>query len=280
MKIEIAENSGFCFGVKRAIQIAINTAHQNHKVVTLGPIIHNPQMVAYLEERGLSPVDDINRITNETVIIRSHGITSQDYQRLLEKKVNIVDATCPFVKRAQDFAKRLTKEGFQLVILGEKNHPEVEALLSYVEDSAIVVTKPDEKITLQKNKKVGLIAQTTQSEDKFERLAIRLFRKCQELYVVKTICNATLLRQKATRELAKRVDIMIVIGGKNSANTARLAEIAGAEGCNTFHIEIANELKKVWFDNVNMVGVTAGASTPEWIIKEVKEKICKIKKIK
>ncbi|MBC8526395.1 MAG: 4-hydroxy-3-methylbut-2-enyl diphosphate reductase [Candidatus Cloacimonetes bacterium] len=276
MKLEIAANSGFCFGVKRAIQIVQETIRQNSKVATLGPIIHNPQMVNYLKNRGLCVLDNINEITDETIIIRSHGITSYEYKKLLEKEVNIVDATCPFVKKAQKYAQKLTQEGYHLFILGEKNHPEVKALLSYVDDSATVIANPEETIKITGKRKFGLIAQTTQSEDKFERLAINLLKECEELNIIKTICNATLLRQKSTMDLAKKVDIMIVIGGKNSANTNRLAEIAKSKGCKTFHIETSNEIKKQWFDDVSKVGITAGASTPKWIIDDVKKELEKL----
>jgi len=276
MKIKIASNAGFCFGVKRAIQIAEETAEKEKKVVTLGPIIHNPQMVQQLEKKGICAFDSIDDVTDETVIIRSHGITANEYRRLQDKGIHIVDATCPFVKRAQQVAEKLTKMGFSLVILGEKHHPEVEALLSYVEDSAIVVSHPDEEILLKDTRRVGLIAQTTQTEERFERLAIRLLRMSEELYIAKTICYATLQRQQATKELAREVDIMIVVGGENSANTARLAEIARAEGKPTYHIETAAELKPQWFADTDKVGITAGASTPEWIIQGVKEAIQKI----
>lgn len=276
IKLEIAANSGFCFGVKRAIQIVQETIRQNSKVATLGPIIHNPQMVNYLKNRGLCVLDNINEITDETIIIRSHGITSYEYKKLLEKEVNIVDATCPFVKKAQKYAQKLTQEGYHLFILGEKNHPEVKALLSYVDDSATVIANPEETIKITGKRKFGLIAQTTQSEDKFERLAINLLKECEELNIIKTICNATLLRQKSTMDLSKKVDIMIVIGGKNSANTNRLAEIAKSKGCKTFHIETSNEIKKQWFDDVSKVGITAGASTPKWIIDDVKKELEKL----
>ncbi len=273
MKVKVAEHSGFCFGVKRAIQIALKTAQQNKKVATLGPIIHSPQMVSHLREKGIDFIEDIDDITDETIIIRSHGITSYDYEKLLNKKVNVVDATCPFVKNAQEYAKKLTIEGFQLVVLGEENHPEVAALLSYVDDSAIVVENPDSNFDLPKGKKIGLIAQTTQIEDKFEKLSVKLIRECKELYIVNTICHATLLRQESTKALAHNVDIMIVIGGKNSANTARLAEISKSENCRTYYIETSEELKDEWFKNIDTVGITAGASTPEWIINGAKKRI-------
>ncbi|MBC8312630.1 MAG: 4-hydroxy-3-methylbut-2-enyl diphosphate reductase [Candidatus Cloacimonetes bacterium] len=278
MKIKVAKNSGFCFGVKRAVNISLETTKLKEKVVTFGPIIHNPQMVSYLKKCGVGFVNEIDDIVDETVIIRSHGITAQDYKKLLKKRVEIVDATCPIVKKAQDFAKKLTQDGFRLVILGEKNHPEVKALLSYVDDNAIVISGPEKKISLQENQKIGLIAQTTQIEEKFEQLAVRLLKSCKELYVVKTICNATFIRQAETKELAKNVDVLFVVGGKNSANTARLAEIARAENCKTYHIETAAEIEEKSLKNINYLGIAGGASTPDWIIEDVKRRIKKIKK--
>jgi len=280
MRIFTAEYSGFCFGVKRAIQIATETANNHKNALTFGPIIHNPQMVEFLKNKGIGAVDTINEISDETIIIRSHGITADNYKKLMERGFDIVDATCPFVKKAQEFAQKLTKEGYQLYVLGEKNHPEVEALLSYIDDTAIVVSDPDYSLPKPSKKKVALIAQTTQSEDKFERLAMKLISFSEEIHIVKTICKATLLRQEATRNLAQKVDIMIVIGGKNSANTTRLAEIARAQGCRTFHIETESELQYLWFEDVDNVGITAGASTPNWIINSVKEKIKKISETK
>jgi len=277
MKIITAEYSGFCFGVKRAIQIATETAENNKKAATLGPIIHNPQMVAYLEEKGIKAIDKIDDISDQTIIIRSHGITADNYKKLKERNLNIVDATCPFVKKAQEYAQKLTEEGYQLYILGEKNHPEVEALLSYIEDSAVVVANPELDFVKPIKGKVAVIAQTTQSEEKFEKLCSVLMRYSEELHIVKTICNATILRQEATRNLAQKVDIMIVIGGKNSANTTRLAEIARGEGCRTYHIETEKELDGDWFDGVEYVGITAGASTPKWIINSVNNAIEKIR---
>jgi len=169
----------------------------------------------------------------------------------------------------------LTAENYQLVILGEKAHPEVEALLSYVDDSCIVVDDLNEKIPLSKEK-AALIAQTTQSEKKFEQLCLKLLRKCHELLVVKTICKATQYRQEETNDIASRVDIMFVIGGKNSANTTRLAEIASKKKCQTYHIETANEITTEMVQNMNKIGISAGASTPEWIIDEIIRKIKKL----
>jgi len=274
MKLKIMENSGFCFGVRRAIDIAKNATKKYEKVVTLGPIIHNPQMVEYLRKKGLRYVNNISEINDEAVVIRSHGITYDDYKKLKNMDVKIVDATCPIVKKAQKFAQKLTKEGYQLVVLGDKYHPEVEALLSYVDDSCIVVADIDNDLELN-NDKVGLIAQTTQSETKFEQLAYKLISKTYELRIVRTICNATKLRQEKTAKLAKKSDLMIVVGGKNSANTTRLAEISAENGCETHHIEVANEIDFNWFKGKMKIGLTAGASTPDWIINKVKNNLKK-----
>lgn len=272
--IEIAEHSGFCFGVERAIQMALQALKEYENVVTLGPIIHNPQMVQYLQKKGLGCVNSIEEITDQVVIIRSHGITNENYKKLQEKNVIIIDATCPIVKKAQNFAKKLTAKDYQLVILGEKAHPEVEALLSYVDDKSIVVDNPNEKLELD-DMKIALIAQTTQSEETFELLGFKLLKMCRELHVVKTICNATKLRQEETRMIAKKVDIMFIVGGKNSANTTRLAEIARQERCESFHIETADEIHNKMFRSNQKVGICAGASTPAWIINNVKNKINK-----
>lgn len=277
-KISIAEHAGFCFGVKRAIQLAFDTVKNHCPVVTLGPIIHNPQMVARLEEQGVRAVASIDEVDNATVIIRSHGITAQDYDRLKAEKLTIVDATCPFVKKAHEYGKKIIANNFRLVILGEKHHPEVEALVSYLNDTVVVVADPDEPLPFDRESKIGLIAQTTQSDAKFHRLAQRLLTMSKEVYMVNTICNATTLRQTATKKLAKNVDIMIVVGGKNSANTTRLAEIAKTEKCAVHHIETAHELNKAWFESVSHVGITAGASTPDWIIAEVEKNIKKLNK--
>jgi len=277
MKIEIMENSGFCFGVRRAIDIAKEAARKYNKVVTLGPIIHNPQMVEKLQEKGLGFVSCIEEIDDryiDAVVIRSHGITLDDYKRLVEKDIDVVDATCPIVQKAQKYAQKLTKKGYQLVLLGDKNHPEVEALLSYVDDSCIVVGNIDRDININCNK-IALIAQTTQSENKFEKLAQKLISLTDELRIFRTICNATKLRQEKTAELAQKADLMLVVGGKNSANTTRLAEISQEQDCDTHHLEIADEIDHNWLENRNLIGISAGASTPDWIIDSVKNKILK-----
>lgn len=275
MQIKLAENSGFCFGVKRAINIAIKTG-QNHtgKVVTLGPIIHNPQMVSKLKESGIDFVDDIDQITKDmTVIIRSHGITIEEYNNLKRKRAKIVDATCPMVKKVQNYAKEFTNKGYQLIIIGEKEHPEVKGIIGHVNNNAIVIQDEYEKINLANNKKLGVIAQTTQPIERFQKVIYRLVPLCEELHIINTICGATSIRQKATKSLAQDSDVMIIIGGKNSANTTNLADICRKLGTRTYHIETAKEIQKEWFVDVEKVGLSAGASTPQWIINQVYQKI-------
>ncbi len=272
MNFEVMENSGFCFGVKRAVEMAEKAAEKYAKVVTLGPIIHNPQIVEHLREKGLRVVNSIDEIKDEAVIIRSHGITYDDYLKLKKMNIQIIDATCPIVKKAQKYAQKLTGDGYHLVVLGDENHPEVEALLSYTDDNCKVISEIDIELD-GKSDKVGLIAQTTQTESKFEKLAYNLVAQTYELRVFRTICNATKLRQEKTDILAKKADLMLVVGGRNSANTTHLSEISRGNDCETYHIETAAEIKDVWLENKNYIGITAGASTPDWIINKVKNKI-------
>ncbi len=271
MKIKLAENSGFCFGVKRAVNIAFETRKkQTGKVVTLGPIIHNPQMVSKLNESGIDFVKNIDDITKDmTVIIRSHGITAEEYRKLKEKGVNIVDATCPMVKRVQKYAREFTQKGYQLIIIGERQHPEVKGIIGYADDDVIVIQNEDEEISLSNNRGIGVIAQTTQPMERFQKIIYRLVPLCEELHIINTICEATSIRQKSTKLLSQQSDVMIIIGGRNSANTTNLADISRQLGTQTYHIETADEIKKEWFDGVDKIGLSAGASTPQWIIDQV-----------
>ncbi len=276
MKIFTAKTAGFCFGVKRAIDIASNIAKEKRKgVYTLGPIIHNPQVVEMLKEEGIFPLADIKELKSDknikALIIRTHGIPLQHLQRISSMGYEIIDATCPFVKKAQYYAKLLRDEGYQVIILGEKNHPEVQSLLSYAYDNAIVV---DGKSPLPKLKrKVGIVVQTTQPIDKLKKVLSDAIKQSKEIKVYNTICNSTAHRLKETEKMASRVDVMIVVGGKNSANTTQLAKLCNSLFVPTYHIETASEIKEEWIRGAKMIGITAGASTPNWIISEVEKRI-------
>ncbi|MGM0415882.1 MAG: 4-hydroxy-3-methylbut-2-enyl diphosphate reductase [Thermodesulfobacteriota bacterium] len=279
MQIVLAQSAGFCFGVKRAVNMAFKAAEEDGNICSLGPLIHSPQLVKRLELEGISVINDINAVADQSVIVRSHGITRQEEEYLHAHELKVVDATCPFVKKAQKYAGLLGAEGYSVVIVGEKEHPEVQGILSYVQDAEVFVTadvETAEQIPL--GKRVGLVAQTTQAYENFSSIALKLLERSKELRIFNTICDATSVRQNEARELAAAVDVMLVIGGYNSANTNRLARICREIQSNTYHIETADEISVSWFDGIEKVGITAGASTPEWIIREVVVKLEKIRK--
>jgi len=273
MKIVLAKNSGFCFGVKRAINIALDAAKDNRDIVTLGPIIHNPQMVEKLEHEGVRSVNKPEEIENQTTIIRSHGVEKEVKKALIEKGIEVIDATCPYVSKAQQHVEALEEAGYKVVILGDENHPEVIAMRSYVKGEAIVVASAED-LSEKKINRVGIISQTTRKFEDLQKLVSALLPLCHEMRVINTICNATSVRQLSTIELAKKSDLMIVIGGKNSSNTKMLAKIC-ENFVKTFHIETSYEIDEKWFMGDLNVGLTAGASTPDWIIVEVYNKINK-----
>ena len=273
MKIVVAKTAGFCFGVKRAIDIAFKIAMEKRKgVYTLGPIIHNPQVVERLKDKGIIPIEDIKAKKDiRALIIRTHGITLQLLKEITSMGCEIIDATCPFVKKAQHYAKLLNEDNYQVVILGEKNHPEVQSLMSYASDNAIVV---DGKTPLPKlRNKVGIIVQTTQPLDTLQKVLYDALEHSNEIKVYNTICNSTALRLRETEKMARKVDVMFVVGGKNSANTTQLTRLCKSLSVPTYHIETASEIKGEWIKRAKKLGITAGASTPEWIIKEGETRI-------
>ena len=285
MKIIVAPHAGFCFGVERAIELAEESAKytkEGKKVFTYGPLIHNPQEIGRLKTLGINVLENESQLDRDTVLIlRSHGIPPQKERELKNKGVQIVDATCPYVKAVHEAVVKLVNEGYFIVLVGEKNHPEVLGTWGYLQDAKgegiIVQTLEDLKPALNKAK-VGVIAQTTQNEQFFKEVVGELALWVQELKVINTICNATSVRQEEVRELAPKVDIMLIIGGKNSGNTTRLYKIAKSLNPNSYHIETADELKEEWFQNASTVGVSAGASTPKWIIESVLKRLEEIAK--
>lgn len=277
MKIFIAKSAGFCFGVKRAMEMTLEAAQKYPKnLYTLGPLIHNPQAVEYLEGLGIRVKNSIKEISKGTVILRSHGVSFEELKQAKEKRLRIIDATCPIVKRAQFYAKFLHRHGYSLLIVGEAHHPEVEAIRSYQGNGVEVVERVETIKKLGPWDKLGIIVQTTQSFTLFKEVVGTCLEKTRELRVFNTICNATTLRQKEAVEIAKRVDCMIVVGGYNSGNTLRLASICKEIQPNTHHIEVARELRPKWFLGKERVGLTAGASTPSWIIQAVEQEIRKL----
>lgn len=274
MEILIAKTSGFCFGVKRAINLAEDCSEDScTEISTLGPLIHNPQVVEKLEASGIIARDSLDDIDKGTVIIRSHGVMLQDHELAAQKGLNIVDATCPFVNKAQELVHLLTKEDYTVILLGEKEHPEVKGLKSYGSKNIRVVNNVDELRDMPRVKKIGIVAQTTQDIKNLEEVTAFCLSKASEVKVYNTICNATSLRQTESIEIAEKVGLMIVVGGKNSANTKRLAQICKSIQPKTSHIEVAAEIDADWFEGVVSVGITAGASTPSWVIEDVVRRV-------
>ncbi len=270
-KVVVAETAGFCFGVKRAVKMAYDAAKGEGPVFTLGPLIHNPQVVDSLREKGIEVTSSVEEIPEgAVVVIRSHGVPVDVLERLQENDIRIVDATCPFVKRAQQIVRSLAEEGFSVVIFGDKKHPEVKALVSYGMGRASIYPEiPNDKV------KIGVVSQTTQLLEKFLQAVKEIIDKCpfSELRVHNTVCQSTAERQKECRQIAREADVVIVVGGKNSANTKKLVDIARSMGKETHHIEVASELSPSWFLGKRVIGITAGASTPDWIISEVVEEV-------
>jgi 4-hydroxy-3-methylbut-2-enyl diphosphate reductase len=275
MKIYKAKRAGFCFGVKRAIDIAFKIAEEHEGgVYTLGPIIHNPQVIDELREMGVNPVESASGLRGKkvgAVIVRTHGVTQQVMKNLQDKGYNIVDATCPYVKKAQYYAKLLKDEGYQVVVLGSKEHPEVKGIMSFAGRNVVVVKDASELPKLKQ--KVGVVVQTTRHVDSLKELLSAIVGQSRELKVYNTLCSSTTQRLSETEELAKKVDVMVIVGGKNSANTTQLANLCRSLDVPTYHIETASELKKKWFEGAEKVAISAGASTPDWLIHDVEKKI-------
>lgn len=272
--IEIAEKSGVCFGVERALRLAESALKDSPQpVYTLGALIHNPIVVAELEEQGICLANQIGDADSGTLVVRAHGVPPQTIIEAEQKGLTVIDATCPFVKRAHDAVDELVKGGYQVVILGEPGHPEVEGIKGHATPDAFVISSPDELTSVNLRARVGLVVQTTQTEERLQQVVSLMLPHVHELRVYNTICAATRERQEAAAELAADCDVMIVIGGKNSGNTRRLAEICSGLCLNTHHIQSSDELEPSWFENAKHIGITAGASTPQSHIQRVVQAI-------
>ena len=267
--ITVAEHAGACYGVQRALDLVHKVAAEaTGPVHTLGPLIHNPQVVAGLGRAGVTAVEDVPTEAGSTLVLRTHGVVPEVEQTALERGLDVVDATCPYVKRVHHAAERLQRDGYQVLVVGEAGHPEVEAILGHA-PGAVAVADAGALDALSLSKRVGVVVQTTQAKATLDAVVCALMACVPEVCVVNTICEATSERQQAARELAGRSDVMVVIGGRNSANTTRLAEICSAVCPRTHHIEVPAELEADWFAGAATVGVTAGASTPTAQIDEV-----------
>lgn len=275
MNVIRAEHAGFCWGVTRVVRLAEEAAEESQrKVYTYGPLIHNPTVIESLEKKGVCAIDanGLNDLPKDTtIILRAHGVPPDEEEKLRGYGCGIINGTCPHVVRIEKTVAKAHKEGRHVVILGDKGHAEVDALTGYANNDATVVSSDKDCEKVPADRGVTLVAQSTLDADCFHRWTDILQQRVKDIEIHNTRCDATEKRQNAAIELCRSVDMMIVIGGRASANTRRLAEICSAQGVRTQHIERASELEEISFEGVCDVGVTAGASTPEWIIKEVVE---------
>ncbi|SFV55153.1 4-hydroxy-3-methylbut-2-enyl diphosphate reductase [hydrothermal vent metagenome] len=278
MKIELASSYGFCYGVKRAINIA--EKHQNS--FTYGPLIHNKDEIKRLKDGfNIGLVEKIEEVKSDnTVVIRTHGIPKNELEVLKKQDNKIIDATCPYVTTPQNIVAKMSKEGYSVVIFGDKKHPEIKGVVSYSSDKnhAFVVLDPSELDELPLKNKVAVVSQTTKKPVDFLKVVNKLILTHKEVRVFNTICNATFENQDAASELAKRADVMIVIGGRHSSNSKMLHSICEQECKDSYLIENETELDSNWFKDKKLCGISAGASTPDWIIQNVVNKIQDINK--
>jgi len=274
MEIIVAENCGLCYGVKRALRIAKETREiKKGKVFTLGDLIHNPRVVSELKNLGIEPVKKLEDIQVGTIIIRSHGVSPENYRLLTQKKIEMVDATCPIVKKIQKLVERLAKEKEEIVLVGNKKHPEIKGLIGYSQKKGIIVENEEQARNLPPKKKRAVLAQSTQDLSLFKKIVAVLIEKTLELKVYNTICLSTQTRQRSTSELASKVDTLFIVGGKNSSNTNKLYHISKSILVNTHFVESAEEIKPEMLKNAKKIGISGGASTPPEAIEEVVFKI-------
>jgi len=271
MKVKIAKEAGFCFGVKRAMKMAWDELESDADIYALGPLIHNKQAVQKYEEKGLKTIDTINDIpNNKNVIIRSHGVSKEVYDEANFKDLNIIDTTCPFVKKIHNIVNEFYEKGYKIIIIGDKNHPEIIGINGWCENSASIIKSIDDvnNLNLDNKDKYCVVSQTTLNLELYNTLVNELSKKLDNITFKNTICSATKTRQQAAKELSVDVDCMIVIGGKHSSNTQKLVNIC-KEQVPTFAIETKDDLDTEQLKDFNLIGVTAGASTPNWIIDDV-----------
>jgi small subunit ribosomal protein S1 len=278
MQILVAEHSGFCEGVERAFRIAGETAKEGKPVFMLGNLVHNKQVVEKLTSQGVKTVASLAEIpanSDGILLISAHGVPPEVYAAARGLKLKVVDTTCPWVKKAQKIAKQLAADGRLVIIVGDRGHPEVKSLLGWSGGHGVVVEKADDlqQLALAPEMKIGIIAQTTQPKEHFDNMVSLIKKRSGNVVEFNTICDATIKRQSAATEIARGVDLMLVIGDRLSANTKRLTELCAATGTETHQIQTVAELDDNWLSGKEKVGITAGASTPEWIIQDVLAKL-------
>ena len=265
---------GFCFGVRRAVEVMNQAAHEGGLVESLGTVVHNPQVVEKMARQGIEVIADLDEVKGGTVAITAHGVGPQVLEGLRTRDFRVVDTTCPIVKAAQNAAKKLSEAGFFVIIFGDPKHPEVRGVLGWAKNKGMATTDVSSVLAMEKPpRRIGILSQTTQPPCHFSKFVNNIISswldRSLEIRVVNTTCDATTNQQEAALALAKRVDVMIAIGGKNSANTRHLAEICSDLGTETYHIERAVDIQPSWIKDKEQVGITAGASTPDEAIEEV-----------
>lgn len=274
MQIIIADHAGFCFGVQRSLEMAEKALAERDELRCLGQLIHNPQVVAELAAKGLRVVGSLEEVPVEgAAMIRAHGAGPATYQAAEGRSITLIDATCPFVRRAQRSAADLAEEGYQVLVVGERDHPEARGIVEHTGGRATVVEDPAEVNELPLKNRVGIVAQTTQTAEKFIDVIARIVPRVRDVKVANTICDATSQRQTAALEVARQVEVMLVIGGRHSANTTRLADLCSSIGTPTHHVESAEEIEAAWLTGATRIGVTGGASTPVSAIEETVRRI-------
>lgn len=261
---------GFCFGVARAVNIVLREAERRGEpIYTLGPLLHNPQVVETLKAKGIEPVEDVFALKEGVVAFRSHGIRRDEEHYILESRLPFIDLTCPFVKRVRKHALHLKRGGYLVVIAGDKSHPEVKSVLSYLDNDGIVF---DSSFSIEA-KKIGVVSQTTLDQETFSDVVRVLAGMAEELRVYNTICESTHTRRREAIELTRTTEAMLIVGGKNSSNTTKLFESVRRVQPKAHHIETAEEIRPEWFHGLQRVGIAGGASTPETIIDKVERRV-------
>ena len=267
MKIELAENYGFCFGVKRAIKIA----EENENASTYGPLIHNSKEIDRLKKDFKVGLSEDYKTFNpgDTAIVRTHGIQKQELKELHKNGVDVIDATCPYVTKPQQICQEMSEAGYDVIIFGDESHPEIKGVKSYATHGARVVTSVEDLKNMKFKENIALVAQTTSKVEDYMNIVNYLIPRDKEVRVFNTICNATFENQEAVRKISSKADIMIIIGGKNSSNTKQLFSISHDDCKDSYHIEDENDIDYSWFKDKKFCGISAGASTPDWIIQNV-----------
>lgn len=272
MEILKAKVQGFCFGVAITVKKAEEAIAQRDDVTTLGHVVHNPQMVESLASRGLKNAQSVDDVKDGALFVRAHGLPMEVFAKAEARGLEVIDATCPMVTKIHVQAEKLKDDGYKIIVVGDPNHPEVKGTLSHVPGAWVIETVEDVK-KLPRGSRMGVVVQSTYSRERFTDIVKALSEKYYEVRAVNTICTDTNNRQSEAMRLAQEVDVMIVVGGKTSANTKHLAELAESAGAHSHHIEAADELRAEWFDGVKVAGLMSGASTPGWLVDQVQSRM-------